>query len=112
MRHYEIMAIFDPDLEEEAIQSVVDRAVEAIRARGGVPGRVELWGKRRFAYELAHRWEGYYAVLPVAAEPGALAEVDRMLFLADEVLRHKVIRVPDQAASGDAPAPRAEAKVE
>ncbi|MDQ1436414.1 MAG: small subunit ribosomal protein [Acidimicrobiaceae bacterium] len=93
------MVIFDAGLEEDAIRAIVDRAVELIRSRGGEPGRVDRWGRRRFAYELKHRWEGYYVLLDANAEPGVMAELDRMLFLADEVLRHKVIRLPDVVAA-------------
>jgi small subunit ribosomal protein S6 len=93
------MVIFDAGLEEEAIRASVDRAVELVRSRGGDPGRVDRWGKRRFAYELKHRWEGYYVLMAMDAEPAVVAELDRMLFLADEVLRHKVIRLPDEVAN-------------
>lgn len=97
LRPYEVMVIFDAGLEEGAIRAVLDRAVETIRAKGGNPGRVDLWGKRRFAYKLKHRTEGYYVVLEAVAPPAAMAELDRMLLLTDEVLRHKVIRLPDAA---------------
>ena len=60
MRPYEVMLIFDASLEEETIRAAVDRFAGFIRDRGGNPGRVDRWGKRRFAYELHHRWEGYY----------------------------------------------------
>src|SRR5439155_21534102 len=60
VRPYEVMVILDAGLEEDAIRAAVDRSTELIRSRGGVPGRVDRWGKRRFAYELGHRWEGYY----------------------------------------------------
>jgi small subunit ribosomal protein S6 len=59
---------------------------------------VERWGKRRFAYEVQHRSEGYYVLIEATAEPAAMAELDRMLGLADEVVRHKVIRIPDKVA--------------
>jgi small subunit ribosomal protein S6 len=96
------MVIFDAGLEEDAIRTVLDRATEAIRTRGGNPGRVDRWGKRRFAYELHHRWEGYYVLMDVTAEPAAMDELDRMFHLADEVVRHKIIRIPDKVA-GRAP---------
>lgn len=103
------MVILDAGLEDESIRESVDRAVELIRSRGGNPGRVDRWGKRRFAYEMKHRWEGYYVVIEATAEPAVMAELDRMLFLADEVLRHKVIRLPDSVAGRErrspAPAP-------
>jgi small subunit ribosomal protein S6 len=95
MRPYEVMLIFDASLEEETIRAAVDRYAEFIRSRGGNPGRVDRWGKRRFAYELHHRWEGYYVVLEAMAEPAVMDELHRMLSLADEMIRHKVIRVPD-----------------
>jgi small subunit ribosomal protein S6 len=103
------MVILDAGLEDDVIRSVVDRAVELIRSRGGNPGRVDRWGKRRFAYEMRHRNEGYYVVIEATAEPAVMAELDRVLFLADEVLRHKVIRLPEGAAGRDArPAPSIE----
>ena len=98
MRPYEVMIILDPGLEEDAIRAVLDRSTEVIRANGGNPGRFERWGKRRLAYELNHRQEGYYVLLEATAEPAAMAELDRMLHLADEVIRHKVIRVPERVA--------------
>jgi small subunit ribosomal protein S6 len=98
MRPYEVMFILDAGLEEDAVQASVDRATELVSAKGGTPGKVERWGKRRFAYELDHRWEGIYVLLSATAEPAAMAELDRHLRLADEVVRHKVIRLPDQIA--------------
>ena len=99
LRPYEVMIILDVGLEEEAIRSAVDRATELIRSRGGTPGAIDRWGRRRFAYELKHKWEGYYVVLRAEAEPSVMAELDRSLHLADEVLRHKVIRLPDSVAA-------------
>jgi small subunit ribosomal protein S6 len=106
VRPYEVMVIFDASLEEEAIRAVLDRATAIIRAQGGNPGRVDRWGKRRFAYELHHRWEGYYVLMDATAEPGAMDELDRMFHLADEVIRHKVIRLPEKVAGrAQRPAP-------
>ena len=105
MRPYEVMVILDAGLEEESIRALVDRTTDLIRTRGGNPGRVERWGRRRFAYELHHRQEGYYVLVEATAEPAAMADVHRMLSLADEVVRHKVIRIPDQVAGRSRPAP-------
>jgi small subunit ribosomal protein S6 len=96
MRHYEVMVILDAGLEEDGIRSIVDRATQLIVNAGGTVGKVHRWGKRRFAYEVHHRSEGYYLLIETTAEPNALAAVDRMLGLADEVIRHKVIRLPDK----------------
>ncbi|MGH9226161.1 MAG: 30S ribosomal protein S6 [Acidimicrobiales bacterium] len=98
MRPYEVMVIYDPNLEEDAIRAAVDRSTELVRSRGGNPGRVDRWGKRRLAYEIRHQREGYYVLMDASAEPAVMAELDRALTLADEVLRHKVIRVPDRVA--------------
>ena len=103
MRPYEVMIILDAGLEADAIQSVLDRSAELLSSRGATPGRVEHWGKRRFAYELHHRWEGYYVLLEATSEPAPMAELDRMLRLADEVVRHKVIRLPDAVAGRSRP---------
>jgi small subunit ribosomal protein S6 len=95
MRHYEVMVILDATLEDEAIRGMIDRTTQAFTKGGATVEKVDRWGKRRFAYEVHHRNEGYYALIQAVAEPAAVAEVDRMLGLADEVIRHKVIRLPE-----------------
>ena len=96
MRPYEVMIIFDPTVEEDSIRVELDRSTELIRSRGGNPGKVERWGRRRLAYEIAKHSDGYYVLLEANAEPAVMAELDRTLTLADPVLRHKVIRVPEK----------------
>ncbi len=96
MRPYEVMVIFDAELEEETIRSAVARYTQLIESKGAVRGQVDFWGKRRFAYELKHRWEGYYVVFQAKSEPAAMEELHRVLSLADEVLRHKILRIPEQ----------------
>jgi small subunit ribosomal protein S6 len=96
MRQYEVMVILDAGLEEDVIRTIIDRATQIIANRGGTVDKVDRWGKRRFAYEVHHRSEGYYVLIETTAEPAVLAEVDRMLGLADEVIRHKVIRLPEK----------------
>jgi small subunit ribosomal protein S6 len=98
MRPYEVMVILDASLDEDVIRTTLDRASKLISDGGGNVGRIDRWGRRRFAYEVAHRTEGYYALIEATAEPTAMAPVDRMLSLADEVIRHKVIRLPDKVA--------------
>lgn len=106
MRPYEVMIILDPTLEESSIRAQVDRSTELIRAAGGTPGRIDQWGRRRLAYEIDHQREGYYILMEATAEPGALGALDRALHLSDEVLRHKVIRLPDRiAGQASKPAP-------
>ena len=98
MRPYEVMVILDAGLEEDAIRPVLDRVTQVLTANGASVVNTDRWGKRRFAYEVKHRWEGNYVILEIAAEPPAVAELDRVLFLADEVIRHKVIRLPAPGA--------------
>jgi small subunit ribosomal protein S6 len=95
MRPYEVMVIFDAGLEEEEVRASVDRATQFVTSRGSELGFVDFWGKRRFAYRLKHRWEGYYVVFQARAEPTVMEELSRTLSLADEVLRHKVLRIPE-----------------
>lgn len=95
MRPYEVMVILDADLEEEEVRASIERATQLIQSRGAELGYVDFWGKRRFAYRLKHRWEGYYVVFQAKAEPQAMDELHRTLSLADEVLRHKVLRIPE-----------------
>jgi len=111
VRPYEAMVIFDPDAEESAVTAVLDRGVELVKANGGNPGAVNRWGKRALAYEIRKKREGYYVVVEYTADPKATAELDRMLTLADEVIRHKIIRLPDKVAgrAGAGSAPVAEA---
>jgi len=97
MRPYEVMIIFDPTLEEDAVRAEVDRATELIRAKGGNPGRVERWGKRRLAYEIRRQREGAYVVLEAQAEPAVMDDLSRTLTLSDGVLRHKVVHLPEKA---------------
>lgn len=96
MRPYEVMIILDADLEEEIIRSSIDRYVAMLEAKGAQKGQIDIWGKRRFAYEVNHRWEGYYVVFQAMSESAAMEELHRTLSLADEVIRHKVLRIPEK----------------
>jgi small subunit ribosomal protein S6 len=103
MRPYEIVVVLDPGLEEDAVTGVIDRTTELVRSRGGEVRRVDRWGKRRLAYELHHHWEGYYVLVDARAESPVVDELNRALLLADEVIRHKVVRVPEEVASPATP---------
>jgi small subunit ribosomal protein S6 len=104
MRPYEVMVIFDAGLEEDAVRALVDRFTHQLTAAGAKAVRTDSWGKRRLAYPVRHRNEGYYVVIEANAEPAALSELDRQLSLADEVIRHKVMRLPEKAAGRGRPA--------
>ena len=100
MRAYELMVIFDGDLDEPVAQGWVSTISDAITAKGGaVHGKPDWWGKRRFAYEINKKTEGYYLVLNLAAPGGALDDLDRSFRIADDVVRHKLLRLPDSEAA-------------
>jgi small subunit ribosomal protein S6 len=94
MRHYELMVILDPDLEERTVAPSLDQFLGVIRQGGGTVDNVDVWGRRRLAYEIDHKIEGIYAILDVNAEPASVKELDRQLNLNEAVLRTKVLR-PD-----------------
>ena len=98
MRPYEVMIILDPSLDEDVIRTTIDKATGIISASGGNPGRVDRWGKRRFAYEIAKKTEGYYTVIEFVGGEG-LADLERQFRLADDIVRHKLIRLPDAEAA-------------
>jgi len=98
MRPYEAMVILDASLEESAVQAVVNRTSELLSASGGEVTRADKWGKRRLAYEIDHRTEGYYLLLELTLDPDAVAEIDRSLRLTEGVVRHKIVRMPERAA--------------
>ena len=92
MRHYEIMVILDASLEERTVAPSLDTYLNVIRTAGGSVEKLDVWGRRRLAYEIAKKTEGIYAVIDLQATPEAVAELDRQLRLNESVLRTKVIR--------------------
>ena len=94
MRAYEVMVILDPNLEERTIEPSLDKYLNVIRKDGGNVENVDVWGRRRLAYEIDKKPEGIYAVVTLNAEPATVKELDRQLTLNESVLRTKVIR-PD-----------------
>ena len=92
MRHYEIMIILDPNLEERAVQPSLDQFLKVVTAGGGKVEKTDIWGKRRLAYPIPKKAEGFYAVVDLTAEPATVVELDRQLNLNEAVLRTKVMR--------------------
>ena len=95
MRAYEVMVILDPSLEERTVGPSLDKYLNVIRKDGGTVESVDIWGRRRMAYEIKKNQEGIYAVVTLNAEPDSVKELDRQLTLNESILRTKVIR-PDQ----------------
>ena len=94
MRAYEVMVILDPSLEERTVEPSLDKYLNVIRKDGGTVESVDIWGRRRMAYEIKKNQEGIYAVVTLNAEPDTVKELDRQLTLNESILRTKVIR-PD-----------------
>jgi small subunit ribosomal protein S6 len=94
MRHYEVMVILDPNLEERTIAPSLDTFLSVVKKDGGTVDKVDIWGKRRMAFEIKKHAEGIYAVIDLQAEPASVQELDRQLNLNESVLRTKVLR-PD-----------------
>ena len=92
MRHYEVMVILDPSLEERTIAPSLDTFLNVVKKDGGTVEKVDIWGKRRLAYEIDKHPEGIYAVIDLTAEPASVIELDRQLNLNESVLRTKVQR--------------------
>lgn len=92
MRTYELMFITRGTLDDTAVQANIDRWTKLIGELGGTVEGVDHWGKREFAYEIEHMTEGYYTVVDFQIDGAGLSELERQLGIADEVLRHKVVR--------------------
>ena len=92
MRRYEMMIILDPGLEETTIQPSLEQFLTVIRDGGGSVDKVDIWGRRRLAYDIDKKSEGIYAVIDMLAEPDTVRELDRQLSLNEAVLRTKVLR--------------------
>jgi small subunit ribosomal protein S6 len=105
------MLILPAEADESVVSTAVDRIAKVVSDHGGDVGAIDRWGRRRFAYELQRQTEGYYVVVGFTAEPEAQVELERVLNLADEVIRFKVLLLPrkrdgqrERQASSPAPA--------
>ncbi len=98
-RAYELMVIVDGDVDDPKAQAWVKAVTDDIVAAGGtIHGKPDWWGKRPFAYPINKKDAGYYLVVECVAQPGALDELERHLRLADDIVRHKLIRLPEAEA--------------
>ena len=103
MHNYELMVILDPETEERTVAPSLDAFLEVIRKDGGSIDNVDIWGKRRLAYEIQKKTEGIYAVVNFTSSPDATAELDRQLRLSEAVMRTKVMRQEEAVVSPGAP---------
>lgn len=91
MRKYEVIFIVKP-LEEEATNAVIEKFENLITTNGGTVDKVDRWGKKRLAYEIKDMLDGYYCLFYVTAEPAVVAEVDRLMKINDDILKHMIVK--------------------
>ncbi|HLS92729.1 MAG TPA: 30S ribosomal protein S6 [Microbacterium sp.] len=107
---YEMMVIIQPEVDERQVPAYLDKYLKVITDAEGTIENVDIWGKRKFAYEIQKKNEGIYAVVDFTATSEATQELDRQLGLADEVMRTKILRAEEAIAMVASEAKRAEAK--
>ena len=95
---YELMVILDPEIDERTVAPSLDKFLNVIRNDGGTIDNVDIWGRRRLAYEIQKKTEGIYAVVNFTATSDATVELDRQLKLSEAVLRTKVLRAEEAVA--------------
>ena len=98
MHQYELMVILDPEIDERTVAPSLDKFLNVVRNDGGTIENVDIWGKRRLAYEIQKKSEGIYAVVNFTAKPTTTDELDRQLGLSEAVMRTKVLRAEEAVA--------------
>lgn len=107
---YELMVILNPEIDERQVPATLDKFLKVITADGGSIDNVDIWGKRRLAYEIQKKTEGLYAVVAFTATSAATQELDRQLKLNEQVMRTKVLRAEEAIALIESERVRAEEK--
>jgi small subunit ribosomal protein S6 len=98
MHQYELMVILDPEIDERTVAPSLDKFLNVIRNDGGTVDKVDIWGRRKLAYEIKKKAEGIYAVVDFTAEPATTKELDRQLNLSEAVMRTPVLRAEEAIA--------------
>jgi len=101
MRAYELMVIIDPEVEERTVESQLDKFLNVVRNDGGTIDKVDIWGRRRLAYDIKKKSEGIYAVVNFTSTPATAAELDRQLGLNETILRTKITRPEEQKIAAE-----------
>jgi small subunit ribosomal protein S6 len=92
MRPYEVMVILDPETDERSVQPTLEQYLTVITKGGGTVEKVDIWGRRRLAYEIQKKAEGIYAIITMQANPVDVKELDRQFSINESIMRTKVIR--------------------
>ena len=98
MHPYEMMVILDPEVDERTVQPTLEKFLTVVTNAGGTVDNLDLWGRRRLAYEIRKKSEGIYAVINFTAEPATTVELERQLRLNESVMRTKVLRADEAVA--------------
>ena len=98
MQQYELMVILDPEVDERTVAPSLDKFLNVIRNDGGTIEKIDIWGRRRLAYEIDKKTEGIYAVVNFTATSAATQELDRQLNLSEQIMRTKVLRAEEAIA--------------
>lgn len=96
MRKYEMVVILEPSVDERTVSGTFEKLVQVIPAEGGTIDNVDVWGKRKFAYEIDKKTEGIYIVLAFTSKPETAQELDRQLGLNESVMRTKLMRLDEK----------------
>ena len=92
MRQYELMVILDPETEERTVDKTMDKFLTVVKNDGGTVENVDIWGRRRLAYDIKKKSEGIYVVVNMTTEPATAQELDRQLNLSESIMRTKLLR--------------------
>ncbi|GAB3158377.1 30S ribosomal protein S6 [Myceligenerans salitolerans] len=92
MRQYELMVILDPEVEERTVQPSLEKLLTVVKTDGGTVDKMDIWGRRRLAFDILKKSEGIYAVVDFTSTPDTAKELDRQLGLNEAVLRTKILR--------------------
>lgn len=98
MHPYELMVILNPEVDDRTVQPTLDKFLAVVTAQGGKIDNVDVWGRRRLAYEIQKKSEGVYAVVNFTAEPATTVELERQLRLSESIMRTKVLRADEAVA--------------
>lgn len=101
MRRYELMLLLRPDLEDDALQSAVEKVTRAIVNAGGSLTKVSPWGKRRLAYDIKRYRDASYFLIHFDIEPAAIRELERGMLISEEILRHLVTVLEDRGPASE-----------
>lgn len=93
MRKYEIMTIIDPTVDERQVPAMLEKHLKVITDAKGSVDNVDIWGKRRMAYDINKKPEGIYAVINITVESDAVRELDRLMGIDEKIMRTKVMRI-------------------